>query len=61
MLLAEAHLERLYVWLVDETIYQKHGECGSVLFLLAVETSWEDWKTFQNNLKIATTHKSLLI
>jgi hypothetical protein len=56
--LAEAH-PATPIWLVDETIYQKHGECGSVLFLLAYRNQLGRLKTFQNKLKI-TSHKGIL-
>jgi hypothetical protein len=51
MLLAEAH-PRLYIWLVDETIPKAWRMWVSIIPVGGIETSWEDWKTFQNNLKM---------
>ncbi|SDX94975.1 hypothetical protein [Flavobacterium degerlachei] len=50
-----------YVWLVDENYMPKAWRMWvSIIPIGGLETSWEDWKTFQNNLKIATSHKGLL-
>jgi hypothetical protein len=50
-----------YVWLVDENYMPKAWRMWvSIIPVSGLETSWEDWKTFSNNLKIATTHKGLL-
>jgi hypothetical protein len=40
-----------YMWSM-KTIYQKLGEWVSIIPVGGLETSWEDWKTFQNNLKM---------
>jgi hypothetical protein len=32
----------------------------SIIPVGGLETSWEDWKTFPNNMKIATSRKGLL-
>ncbi|NGY36358.1 hypothetical protein FQU23_002410 [Flavobacterium sp. XN-5] len=50
-----------YVWLVDENYIPKAWRMWvSIIPVGGIETSWEDWKTFPNNLKIATSHKGLL-
>lgn len=50
-----------YVWLVDQNYLPKSWRMWvSIIPVGGVETSWEGWKTFQNNLKIATLHKGLL-
>lgn len=50
-----------YVWLVDENYVPKAWRMWvSIIPVGGLETSWEDWKTFQNNLKIATSHKGLI-
>lgn len=50
-----------YVWLVDENYIPKAWRMWvSIIPVCGIETSWEDWKTFPNNLKIATSHKGLL-
>lgn len=50
-----------YVWLVDENYMPKAWRMWvSIIPFGGLETSWEDWKTFPNNLKIATSHKGLL-
>jgi hypothetical protein len=50
-----------YVWFVDENYMPKAWRMWvSIIPLGGLETSWEDWITFQNNLKIATSHKGLI-
>jgi uncharacterized protein YpmB len=50
-----------YVWLVDENYLPKAWRMWvSIIPEGGLETSWEDWKTFPNNLKIATSHKGLI-
>ncbi|MGO4819785.1 hypothetical protein [Flavobacterium sp. W22_SRS_FP1] len=50
-----------YVWLVDENYLPKTWRMWvSIIPVGGLETSWEDWKTFPNNVKIATSHKGLL-
>jgi hypothetical protein len=50
-----------YVWLVDQNYVPKAWRMWvSIIPVGGLETSWEDWKTFPNNLKIATSHKGLL-
>jgi hypothetical protein len=50
-----------YIWLVDENYIPKTWRMWvSIIPVGGIETSWEDWKTFQNNLQIATSHKGLL-
>lgn len=50
-----------YVWLVDENYVPKAWRMWvSIIPIGGLETSWEEWKTFPNNLKIATSHKGLL-
>jgi hypothetical protein len=50
-----------YVWLLDEKYMPKAWRMWvSIIPVGGLETSWEDWKTFPNNLKIATSHKGLL-
>jgi hypothetical protein len=36
----------------------KLGACGLVLSLGGLETTWENWKTFQNNLKLQQAIKA---
>jgi hypothetical protein len=47
-----------YMWFVDQNYRQKLGACGLVLFLGGLETTWENWKTFQNNLKLQQAIKA---
>lgn len=50
-----------YVWLVDQNYVPKAWRLWvSIIPVGGLETSWEDWKTFPNNLKIATSHKGLI-
>jgi uncharacterized protein YpmB len=50
-----------YIWLVDQNYIPKAWRMWvSAIPFGGLETSWEDWKTFPNNLKIATSHKGLL-
>jgi hypothetical protein len=50
-----------YVWLVDENYLPKAWRMWvSIIPVGGLETSWEDWKTFPNNMKIATSRKGLL-
>ncbi|UQD55289.1 hypothetical protein [Flavobacterium sp. K5-23] len=50
-----------YVWLVDQNYMPKAWRMWvSIIPVGGLETSWEDWKTFPNNLKIATSHKGLI-
>jgi uncharacterized protein YpmB len=50
-----------YVWLVDQSYMPKAWRMWvGIIPVGGLETSWEDWKTFPNNLKIATSHKGLL-
>jgi hypothetical protein len=48
-----------YVWLVDENYVQSMENVG-IIPVGGLETSWEEWQTFANGLKIATNHKGLL-
>ncbi len=49
-----------YVWSVDQNYMPKAWRMWvSIIPVGGLEASWEDWKTFQNNLKIATSHKGL--
>jgi hypothetical protein len=49
-----------YVWLLDENYLPKAWRMWvSIIPVGGIETSWEDWKTFPNNLKIATNHKGI--
>jgi hypothetical protein len=49
-----------YVWLLDQNYMPKAWRMWvSIIPVGGIETSWEDWKTFQNDLKIATNHKGL--
>jgi hypothetical protein len=51
MLLAEAH--NSYVWFVDQNYMPKAWRMWvSIIPVGGLETTWEDWKTFQNNLKL---------
>jgi hypothetical protein len=50
MPLAEAH-PRLYIWLVDETYIPKAWRMWVSIIVGGIETSWEDWKTFQTSSK----------
>jgi hypothetical protein len=50
-----------YVWLVDQNYLPKAWRMWvSIIPVGGLETTWEDWETFPNNLKIATSHKGLL-
>jgi uncharacterized protein YpmB len=50
-----------YVWLVDQNYMPKAWRMWvSIIPVGGLETTWENWKTFQNNLKIATSHKGLI-
>jgi hypothetical protein len=50
-----------YVWLVDENYVPKAWRMWvSIIPVGGLETSWEEWQTFANGLKIATSHKGLL-
>lgn len=50
-----------YLWLVDQNYVPKAWRLWvSIIPVGGLETSWEDWKTFQNNVKIATSHKGLI-
>jgi hypothetical protein len=50
-----------YVWLVDENYVPKAWRMWvSIIPVGGIETSWEEWQTFANGLKIATSHKGLL-
>lgn len=50
-----------YVWLVDENYVPKAWRMWvSIIPVGGLETSWEEWQTFANGLKIATIHKGLL-
>jgi hypothetical protein len=50
-----------YVWLVDENYLPKAWRMWvSIIPEGGLETSWEEWKIFPNNLKIATSHKGLI-
>jgi len=50
-----------YVWLVDKNYIPKALRMWvSIIPVGGLETSWEDWKTFPNNMKIATSRKGLL-
>jgi hypothetical protein len=50
-----------YVWLVDQNYVPKAWRLWvSIIPVGGLETSWEDWTTFQNNVKIATSHKGLI-
>ncbi|WP_016989038.1 hypothetical protein [Flavobacterium sp. ACAM 123] len=50
-----------YVWLVDQNYMPKAWRMWvSIIPVGGLETTWEDWKTFENNLKIATSHKGLI-
>jgi uncharacterized protein YpmB len=50
-----------YVWLLDKNYMPKAWRMWvSIIPVGGLETTWEDWTTFQNNLKIATSHKGLI-
>jgi uncharacterized protein YpmB len=50
-----------YVWLLDKNYIPKAWRMWvSIIPVGGIKTSWEDWKTFPNNLKIATSHKGLI-
>lgn len=50
-----------YVWLVNQNYVPKAWKLWvSIIPVGGLETSWEDWTTFQNNVKIATSHKGLI-
>jgi hypothetical protein len=50
-----------YLWFLDDNYKPKAWRMWvSIIPVGGLETSWEDWKTVQNNLKIATTHKGLI-
>lgn len=50
-----------YLWFVDDKYVPKSWQMWvSIIPVGGLETSWEDWKTYQNQIKIATTHKGLI-
>lgn len=50
-----------YVWLVDDNFVPKAWRMWvSIIPVGGLETSWEDWKTYSNSIKIASSHKGLL-
>lgn len=50
-----------YVWFVDKNYMPTAWRMWvSIIPVGGLETSWEDWKTFENNLKIATSRKGLI-
>ncbi len=50
-----------YVWFVDQNYMPKAWRMWvSIIPVGGLETTWENWKIFQNNLKIATSHKGLI-
>ncbi|MDG2431426.1 hypothetical protein [Flavobacterium sp.] len=49
-----------YVWLVDKNYVPKAWRMWvSIIPVGGIETSWEDWETYSNGVKIATNHKGL--
>lgn len=50
-----------YVWFVDKNYMPTAWRMWvSIIPVDGLETTWEDWKTFVNNLKIATSRKGLI-
>lgn len=50
-----------YIWILDQNyVPQTWRMWVSIIPIGGLETSWEEWKTFPNNLKIATSHKGLI-
>ncbi|MCG9794083.1 hypothetical protein [Flavobacterium algicola] len=50
-----------YVWLVDKNyIPQAWRMWVGIIPVGGIETNWGDWKTFSNQVKIATSHKGLI-
>lgn len=50
-----------YVWIVDENHVPRAWRMWvSIVPIGGFETSWEDWTTFSNGLKVATKHKGLI-
>lgn len=50
-----------YVWIVDENHVPRAWRMWvSIVPIGSFETSWEDWTTFSNGLKVATKHKGLI-
>jgi hypothetical protein len=56
MLLAEAHLEILCVR--RPKLPKAWRMWVSIIPVGGLETTWEDWKTFQNNLKLQQAIKA---
>ncbi|AWG21166.1 hypothetical protein FFWV33_06265 [Flavobacterium faecale] len=50
-----------YVWLVDANFVPTAWRMWvSIIPVGGIETTWEDWNTYNNSLKIASTHKGLI-
>ena len=50
-----------YLWIVDQDFVPTAWRMWvSIIPVGGLETSWEDWKTFSNKVKIATRHKGLI-
>jgi hypothetical protein len=50
-----------YVWFVNQNYMPTAWQMWvSIIPVGGLKTSWGDWKSFENNLKIATSHKGII-
>ena len=50
-----------YLWFVDQNYIPKAWKMWvGIIPVGGIETSWDEWQTFTNGVKIATNHKGLV-